>query len=137
MLVVLSHACLDTLLLLLLLLLSWCGCLPRLPQRVYGMLPKSDLLGSAAAEETCGFAFKHPEQPEEAGPMSEEDRAQVDLITQLFRDYVDAKQLVEDLRAASERPEEWVRELPTFPGTGNPNEAAGGGAKKRARAVAA
>ena len=30
---------------------------------------------SAAAEETCGFAFTHPEQPEEAGPLSADDEA--------------------------------------------------------------
>ena len=44
-------------------------------QRVYGMLPKQDMLANAAAEETCGFAFTHPEQPEEAGALSDEDKA--------------------------------------------------------------
>ena len=68
--------------------------------------------------------------------MSEEDRAQVDLITQLFRDYVDAKQLVEDLRAASERPEEGSRAT-DLPWHRQPQRSSGRRAKKRARAVAA
>ena len=86
-------------------------------QRVYGMLPKDDLLAQAAAEETCGFAFTHPEQPEEAGPLTADDKAQVELITQLFRQHINMKQLVDDLRQATEEPEEWVRVLPAFPGT--------------------
>ena len=72
-------------------------------QRVYGMLPKHDTLASAATEETCGFAFKHPEQPEEAGPLSEEDKAQVEVVTSLFREHVDTKALVSDLSAAAVR----------------------------------
>ena len=99
-------------------------------QRVYGMLPKNELLGNAAAEETCGFAFKHPEQPEEAGALTDADKAQIELVRALFKEYVDTRQLVDDLTLASAKPHEWVRELPTFPGT---DEGGAEGGTKRPR----
>ena len=54
----------------------------------------------------------------------------VALVTSLFREHVDTKQLVADLRAASERPNEWVRVLPEYPGA----EAPPSPASKRQRA---
>ena len=76
-------------------------------QRVYGMLPKREVLGNAAAEETCGFAFKHPPQPEEAGPLSAEDEAAIAVVKELFREYVDTKTLVCDLAEATANPHLW------------------------------
>ena len=86
-------------------------------QRVYGMLPKHETLAGAAAEETCGFAFKHPPQPDEAGPLTPEDEASIALVASLFKEHVDVKTLVDDLTEASAAPAKWVRELPSFPGT--------------------
>ena len=75
--------------------------------------------------------------------LSDEDKTQAEVIAELFKLHVDTKQLVEDLQAATEQPEEWVRELPTFPGAGGAvGDAAGEGggagssAKKRPRAEA-
>ena len=62
--------------------------LRRPRQRVYGMLPAQESLASAGAEETCGFAFKHPPQPDEAGALSPEDEAAINLVTKLFREHV-------------------------------------------------
>ena len=94
-------------------------------QRVYGTLPKHDVLANAAAEETCGFAFTHPEQPEEAGPLTPEDEAQIAKIRELFKAHVDAKGLLDDVAWATERPDRWVRQLPTFPGTDSTGGASG------------
>ena len=90
-------------------------------QRVYGMLPKHDTLAQAGAEEACGFAYKHPPQPEEAGALSKEDEAVIAAVTELFKEHVDAKQLVADLEKATEAPEGWVQELPCYPGSGSAN----------------
>jgi len=84
-------------------------------QRVYGLLPKTEKLGTLAGEEACGLAFKHPPVPESAGPLTEEDREAIELVRGLFREHVQTKQLVEDLKAASARPSGWVRQLPMFP----------------------
>jgi len=100
-------------------------------QRVYGLLPTHSALASVGAEETCGFAFKHPEQPEAAGPLSDEDHAAIEVIQNLFREHVDTAQLLCDLKMASEAPAEWVRDLPTFPGT--EGGASKSGAAKRSR----
>lgn len=86
-------------------------------QRVYGMLPAQESLAGAAAEESCSFAFKHPPQPDEAGALTPEDEAHIALVMELFKEHVDTKLLVADLAEASARPSEWVRPMPSFPGT--------------------
>ena len=79
--------------------------------------PTPVVVAGAAAEETCGFAFKHPPQPDEAGPLTPEDEASIALVASLFKEHVDVKTLVDDLTEASAAPAKWVRELPSFPGT--------------------
>lgn len=86
-------------------------------QRVYGLLPQHEALATLAGEETCGFAFKHPPQPEEAGALTAEDEAAIGAVRTLFSQYVDTPRLVSDLRDASATPGAWVRELSTYPGT--------------------
>jgi len=76
-------------------------------QRVYGLLPQHAALESMAAEEGCGFSFKHPEKPESAGPLSEDDRRVVDAISELFDAHVDIKALLADLDRAHLHPSEW------------------------------
>ena len=87
----------------------------RPQQRAYGLLPSQESLGKLAAEETCGFSFKHPEQPEEAGPLTPEDEVAIGTVSKLFRDFVDTRQLVGDLEEATACPSKWVRTLPSFP----------------------
>ena len=101
-------------------------------QRVYGLLPKHDDLANLAAEETCGFAFKHPEQPEEAGALTAEDETAIRTVSALFREHIDIKRLVEDLGEAAAHPDAWVRELPCFPGSKGAESQAG----KRMRPLA-
>ena len=55
----------------------------------------------------------------------------VEVIQNLFREHVDTAQLLCDLKMASEAPAEWVRDLPTFPGT--EGGASKSGAAKRSR----
>jgi len=100
-------------------------------QRVYGLLPAHEQLASLAGEESCGFVYKHPAQPEEAGALSADDEAAIGVVRQLFREYVDTPQLVDDVRAASADPTAWLRELPMFPGTSSSSAASGA---KRGRA---
>lgn len=93
--------------------------LHRPMQRVYGVLPKDDALAACAGEETCGFAFSHPEVPEHPGELSEDDKKAVDVVGELFRSNVDMDALVNDLRAASEEPHKWARTgLAVYPGAG-------------------
>ena len=125
----LLHAA-PLLLLLLLLLLHAAPLAPRstpLTRFPHARVPEQEGLSSAAAEETCGFAFKHPPQPEEAGALTKEDEAMIETVTQLFKEHVDTTQLVADLTEASANPGAWVRELPSFPDT---EERAGGAAKR-------
>jgi hypothetical protein len=93
---------------------------PARRQRTDACQCAQEVLANAAAEETCGFAFKHPPQPEEAGPLSAADEAAIALVTTLFREHVDTKQLVADLTEASARPAGWVRVLPSFPAADEP-----------------
>jgi len=86
-------------------------------QRVYGLLPAAEALAKLAGEETCGFAYKHPPQPEEAGALSADDEAAISAVSALFRQYVDTPAMVKDLGEASADPSAWVRELRVFPGT--------------------
>ena len=85
-------------------------------QRVYGMLPQHEALGSLGAEEACSFAFTRPKEPPLAGPMSEQDRKAVQVLRTLFDDHIDMKKLLADLEEASAKPGAWVTELPQFPG---------------------
>ena len=50
-----------------------------------------------------------------AGPLTQEDRKAVQVLSTLFRAQVDVKQLVVDLEEATARPAKWARELPQFP----------------------
>ena len=84
----------------------------RPQQRAYGLLPLHEGLGNLAAEETCSFAFKHPEQPEEAGPLTPEDEAAIGTVTKLFQDFVNTPQIVHDLQDATANPSKWVRSNP-------------------------
>lgn len=88
----------------------------RPKQHVYGLLPLSEALASMSAEETCGFAFKHPEQPDEAGALTPEDETHIASVRELFGRYVDMKLLVEDLAAATANPAAWTRQLSCYPG---------------------
>ena len=100
-------------------------------QRVYGLLPAHEQLAKLSGEETCGFAYSHPAQPEDAGPLTPEDEAALGVVRQLFREYVDTSLLVQDLSAASANPAAWVRELSSYPGTA---VGAGASGTKRGRA---
>ena len=74
-------------------------------------------MGPWCVLQACSFAFEHPPQPEEAGPLSPIDEAAIALVTDLFREHVDSTALVADLAEASARPGRWVRGLPSFPDT--------------------
>jgi len=89
--------------------------LARPRQSVYGLLPASEMLAGLAGEETCSFAYKHPEVPESAGPLTEDDKKAVALVTELFREHVDCKKFIADLEAATARPGDWVRKEELFP----------------------
>jgi dethiobiotin synthetase len=104
--------------------------------RVYGMLPKHERLASSASDETCSFAYKRPSQPEEAGALSEEDAAQIELVRELFREHIDTRSLVVDIERATSAPYEWAHDEPCFGGAARDvgEQRAGGG--KRAIAVA-
>ena len=95
--------------------------LHRPRQRVYGLLPLHSDLAGLAGEETCGFAYKHPPEPEEAGVMTLEDEGAVKVVAQLFKEHVDTRQLVADLIEASTNPTAWVRMRKAFPGTSAAN----------------
>ena len=76
----------------------------------------------------------------EAGALSEEDLAQIELVRELFRKHVDSQRLVVDIERATRAPEEWVRDEPCFGGGSRPrfqvNEQRAGGGDKRALATA-
>jgi Mrp family chromosome partitioning ATPase len=91
-------------------------------QRVYGALPAHDGLANLAGEEACGFAFKHPEHPPEAGALTADDEKAVAVVTELFREFVDTPQLVEDLAHATAEPAAYVVQLKCFPGCEEPHE---------------
>ena len=57
----------------------------------HAVLPACEALGGLAAEETCSFAYKHPEVAEPAGPLSADDRKAVAIVVELFREHVDTK----------------------------------------------
>jgi len=84
-------------------------------QRVYGMLPTHDILGTLGAEEACGLSFERAKVPPSAGPMTEQDRAAVAALSALFREHVDVKQLLADLEGATARPSEWAADLAQYP----------------------
>ena len=65
------------------------GCAGARPTAGAGSAPSgsSENLANAAAEETCGFAFKHPPQPDEAGPLTTEDEKHIALVQQLFKEH--------------------------------------------------
>ncbi|EOD30954.1 hypothetical protein EMIHUDRAFT_449603 [Emiliania huxleyi CCMP1516] len=88
----------------------------RPKQRVYGLLPEASGLDTGA-EESCSFAFKHPEVPPPAGPMSEGDEAAVKAVGQLFADCVDMTALLQDLDAACKSPDAYTNKLVCFAGT--------------------
>jgi len=90
----------------------------RAPQHVYGVLPAAEGLDTGA-EESCAFAFKHPEVPPPAGPLSEADAAALAKVAALFREHVETKLLLEDLEKASANPAAYVRKYDLFPGTGS------------------
>ena len=54
----------------------------------------SQALGGLGGEETCGFAYKHPEVPPSAGPLTAEDRKAIALVTELFREHIDTVALL-------------------------------------------
>jgi len=87
-------------------------------QRVYGVLPAAEGLDTGA-EESCSFAYRHPEAQPDAGPMTEADLVAMKRITELFHQYVDVKNLLEDLETASENPASYCRPATFFPGTSN------------------
>jgi len=89
--------------------------LSRPRQRVYGMLPTHDTLGTLGAEEACGLSFERPKVPPSAGPMTEQDRAAVAVLSTLFRQHVDLKQLLADLEDATARPSAWAADLAKYP----------------------
>jgi len=84
-------------------------------QRVYGLLPASEALGSLAPEEMCAFAFTHPEVPESAGPLTDEDKKAVTLVSALFDEHVDTKALIADLEEAIAKPADFVRSETLYP----------------------
>ena len=86
-------------------------------QRVYGLLPTHESLTSMAAEESCGFAFKRPEQQPDAGELSADDEKAISAVSDLFKRYVNTRGLIDDLADASANPAAWARVLPSFPGS--------------------
>jgi len=89
-------------------------------QRVYGMLPRHEVLSTLGADETCGFSFERPKAMPSVGPMTVQDRAAVAALSVLFREHVNIKQLLMDLEEATARPLQWTTQLPQYPTSTGP-----------------
>jgi hypothetical protein len=80
----------------------------RSEQRVYGLLPAVDSLAAIAAEEACGFSFKHP-NPEnhvlKVEPMGEAEALAVATIRELFAAHVNVPAIVGDALSLGEASE--------------------------------